>query len=202
MPAKNSAESQVADDSSHDETRTATQPAAAGKKPRSKVERAIVWGGILILLGVMLVELTASRAFTSDFTAAQEALGNGPVTESDIRQLITKHSSVESNPDLTANRLVATREDKYTYGGLLKERVLYVYYGVVLPHEKEADVLDVTLERTEFFDATKKQPPGDGAATTETSVAPPTAPPTEAPPTEAPTEAASVEADADGPPAP
>lgn len=137
---------------------------ATGKRPRSKVELAIVRGGILILFVVMLVELIASRRFQSDFTAAQEALGEGPVTESDIKRLITRYSSVESNGDLKANRLVATREDTYWYRGLLKQRVLYVYYGVVLPSEKEADVLDVTVERTEFSMINRKTSAGSGPA--------------------------------------
>lgn len=161
MPQDDAAETAVSADAQPDETATNPETAASGKKPRSKVELAIVRGGILILFVVMLVELWASRSFQSDFKAAQEALGEGVVTESDIKRLITNYSSTESNGDLKANRLVATREDTYRYRGLMKQRILYVYYGVVLPNEKEADVLDVTIEPTQFFKFERKASVGE-----------------------------------------
>ena len=138
--------------------------AADGKRPRSKVELVIVRGGIVLLFVVMLAEFVASRSFKSDFAGAHEALGAGPVTESDIKRLITQYSSVESNGDLKANRLVATREDTYRYRGLLKQRVLYVYYGVVHPTEKEAEVLDITIEPTEFAKTQRKNTAANGGA--------------------------------------
>lgn len=163
MPQDDDADSAVSAPAQPDMTAGTQKKAASGKRQRSKVELAIVRGGILILFVVMLLELLASRSFQADFAAAQGALGEGPVTESDIKRLITNHSSVESNGNLTGNRLVATREDTYRYRGLLKQRVLYVYYGVVLPTDTEADVLDVTIEPTEFMRIERKSSAGAGA---------------------------------------
>lgn len=164
MPQDDAAETAVSADAQPDETAMNPKTVASGKKRRSKVELAIVRGGILILFVVMLMELTASRSFHSDFTAAQDALGAGPVTESDIKRLITNYTSVESKTDLTANQLVASREDTYRYRGLLKQRILYVYYGVVLSMEKEAEVLDVTTEPTQFSKVERKAPVGEKPA--------------------------------------
>ena len=164
MNQNDAAFSAVSADAQPDMTAGTQTTATDGKRPRSKVELAIVRGGIVLLFVVMLVELVVSRSFQSDFAAAHEALGAGPVTESDIKRLITQYSSVESNGDLKANRLVATREDTYRYRGLLKQRVLYVYYGVVHPTEKEAEVLDITVEPTEFATTERRNTAGSEAA--------------------------------------
>ncbi|MEZ6063941.1 MAG: hypothetical protein R3C19_26650 [Planctomycetaceae bacterium] len=189
MARKQAAEETAPADASVVEASTTGTVPAKEKKPRHPVERVIVRGGILVLFGVMLIELMASRSFNSDFTAVHEALGEGTVTESDIKRLVTRYSSVKSRPDLKANRLVATREDAYSYRGLLKRRVMYVYYGVVLRGEAEAEVLDATVEPTEFFEfkpkpgtspAAANGQPADAAAAAAPTL-PPVQPPVETP---------------------
>jgi len=181
MTKRDSSEAKPSTESHSGATPPVDEAPAGEKKPRSSVERIVVRSGIIILFVVMVVELFASRSFNADLAAAQEALGSGPVTESDIQQLITNHSAVESKDDLTANALVASREDKYSYRGLLKQRKLYVYYGVVLKGEKEAEVLDVVTEPTEFFNIKRGPAVAGGSGQPAAGTAPPTAPPTSPP---------------------
>jgi hypothetical protein len=139
-----------------------TDTPVANRKTRSPVERRIVRGVIAVLVLVMLIELYAYFSFQSDYAAIAEARDTDTITESDVRRLVTRYSSVESDPNLTANELVATREDSYRYWGLLKRRTLYVYYGVVVAGETEAEVLDVRPDRAEFAPVGTRRPTAPG----------------------------------------
>jgi len=182
MTGKDAAQSSAAEpvDAVH-QVPTMDTPAAK-RTVRSPVERRIVRGVIAVLVVIMLVELYAYYSFRSDYTAIAEARDADTVTESDVRRLITRYSSVESDPNLTANELVATREDIYRYWGLLKRRTLYVYYGVVVAGEKEAEVLDVRPDRVEIAEVGNRRPiaprPFDWSAMNDAPPATPTDPST------------------------
>lgn len=154
------------------------QTPAANAKVRSPVERRIVRSVIALLLVVMVLELFAYFSFRSDYMAVAEARNTDTITESDVRRLLTRYSSIESNANLTANELVATREDIYRYWGLLKRRTLYVYYGVMVAGETEPEVLDVRLERADFADVGTRPPraagPGNGPEINGAPIAPAT----------------------------
>jgi hypothetical protein len=122
------------------------------KNPRSPVERAVVWGVILIGLVVLMVELRATYSLAADRDALLAAIDRSPtsVTESEAEKLITRYSQRESQSGLHANVLAASRVDTYKYGGLLKKRVLYVYYGLKR-RGHEQDVLEVTETPIRFY---------------------------------------------------
>ncbi|MSR56414.1 MAG: hypothetical protein EXS05_01920 [Planctomycetaceae bacterium] len=119
----------------------APAPAPATRKPRSPVERAIVWGVILLLLIVVLIEWRGSSGIKSDADAAHAAMEKstkGYLTESELNQLVTRYSHRESQTGLTANEIAASRVDTFTYSGLLKKRMLYIYFGLPRAgHEQE-----------------------------------------------------------------
>ena len=134
------------------EEKASGTPAAPVKK-RSPVERAIVWGFIGVLGFVTLFEGLAAYNFKRDLSAVETALGEDAVTESELKQLVKRADKVESNPELTANELGASRIDTHTYSGMLglfKDRFLYVYYGVVV-NDEEAEVINVTQEPVRLY---------------------------------------------------
>ena len=132
------------------------------KKRRSSVERAVVWTVIAVLLVLVLVELRHARIFDSCLTAGVDAVNQKvSVSEAEIKTMITGYSEVEEKKDLPMNQLSASREEKYTYPGLFKDRFIYVYYGVVRDNEP-ADVLAVLPEAIQFF--SKEEFMGLGAA--------------------------------------
>lgn len=128
-----------------------TMPAPA-KKSRSPIERAVVWGVIFIGLAVVLIELRATYSLAADRDALLAAIDRSPtsVTESGAEKLITHYSQRESQSGLKANVLAASRVDTYKYGGLLKKRILYVYFGLKR-RGHEQDVLEVTETPIRFY---------------------------------------------------
>lgn len=155
-----SAETTTAMSSAHDAHRdvaqtetTATEPT---KKPRSAVERVVVWGLITVLAVITGIEYWSRSAFTSDYNAIVSAIeksdeSNAAVTEADVKQLLTRFISHDSEANLAPNDLAANRVDTYTYPGFLKgSPVLYVYYGV--PQEGETtEVIKATTEQAGFI---------------------------------------------------
>jgi len=122
------------------------------KKSRSPVERAIVWGVILVGLAVLIVEGRASYSLSADRDGLLAAIDKSstPVTESQAEKLVTRFSHRESQTGLKPNVLAAPRVDIYAYTGLLKQRILYVYYGLKRPgHEQE--VIEVTETPIRFY---------------------------------------------------
>lgn len=126
--------------------------AAGAKKRRSPVERAVVWG-LMVALGIaVLIEGRASLAFKSSYERLQARLDeaeqqDAAVTESDVKALVTGYSGEPVvNEHLQPNLFNARREDVYTFAGLIKTHLLYVYYGVQRPG-KEREVLHVSLEK-------------------------------------------------------
>ena len=122
------------------------------KKPRSRVERIVVWSLISILAIVAGLEYWFGSAFTSDYNGILAAIeesneGDTNVTEAEVKQVLTKYSSYESQSNLKPNNLAASRVDTYTYRGFLKgPGVLYVYYGVPEPGDT-TEVIKATTEQ-------------------------------------------------------
>jgi hypothetical protein len=131
---------------------SSSSAAAGGKKPRSPVERAIVWGLIIVLGIVVLFEGRASFAFRNAFNKLQSRLDEAesqddPMTESDVKAIVTGYSGEPVvNERLEPNLLNAKREDLYIFKGLIKNYPLYVYYGVQIPG-KEREVLSALQEK-------------------------------------------------------
>ena len=104
-------------------------------KKRSPVERAIVWGGILILVGLVIYEYRPRSAYDGSL----ERLGNAydeadatdkPLTPDRVEELMAGYVDLEVNDKLATNRQTATREEKYIFKSLLGgTREVYVYYG-------------------------------------------------------------------------
>ncbi len=91
-------------------------------KTRSPVERAIVWGVILVLLGVVLIEYRSKSGIDADKKALEEAQETSDaVTESRVKSLVNHASSHISRSDLTMNSLSASQEDIFAYGGNSEE---------------------------------------------------------------------------------
>ncbi|MEZ5940425.1 MAG: hypothetical protein R3C18_03470 [Planctomycetaceae bacterium] len=49
-----------------------SQPKSSEAKPRNPIERVLVWGGICLLLGIVLVEFLAKRGYDSTYAALTE----------------------------------------------------------------------------------------------------------------------------------
>ncbi len=121
-------------------------------KTRSPVERAIVWGVILVLLGVVLIEYRATSGMNADRESLIDAQEKTTaVTESQVKSLVTHFSGHSSRSGLTMNSLSASQEDIYSYWGILKQRRLYVYFGVKKREEEERELLAVQEEPATFM---------------------------------------------------
>ncbi|MBL8852302.1 MAG: hypothetical protein JNG89_21700 [Planctomycetaceae bacterium] len=135
------------------------QVPAAGRKPRSKAERVVVWGVIAVGLALIATEGMPRLRYTLDFNAlegavAQQDSTDRGVVESQAKELVTHYSSVDSQTGLRSNELASPRVDAYTYNGLLSKRTIYVYYGHTLKGE-EPEVLAVLREPVAFVEATE-----------------------------------------------
>lgn len=124
------------------------EPAVAPKR-RSPIERILVWGLIAGLLSVVALEgrswwgfMSAYRPIVSQLHE-RDAVG-GSLKEADVQQAV--RGMVPEQERIYGILRRADREDTYVWPGLIKDRTMYVYYGV----GKDPDVLFVT---------TVKEPP-------------------------------------------
>jgi hypothetical protein len=142
-------------------------PAAAPspRKPRSPVERAIVWGGILILLALVGVEYTGYRAQQSALTEIRGRMESGDSQGKTVRaadvKVITGREPVHVE-DVTAKNLAtnAKRVEVYRWFTLspVMKRELWVYYGIGgIGEGEEPDVINVSTG--EDADEYKNGPP-------------------------------------------
>ena len=142
---------------------TDTARASSPKKQRSAAERIIVRVLILALAGVAIVEYRAWRSLEADRKALLSAMDEstkGYVTESEVKALATRYSDLSTETGLKANLLSASRVDTYRYSGLLKNRVLYLYYG--LPRRgHEQELLEVTETPVVFYPPPRVPPPSE-----------------------------------------
>jgi len=129
----------------------ATSPAPAdappAKPPRSKVERAIVWGGIGLLLLVVLLEGMSYLSFQRAHGALMGELQKAETTDYRITAAKVKEIIGDREPDYSgkAKAIVGEEQyDLYVYKGLLKKRHLCVHYGVAARGGEEPEVIEVT----------------------------------------------------------
>ncbi len=112
---------------------TPSPNAPEAQKTRSPVERALVWGLILVLVLVVLFEFKAKRNFDNSLNALNEAFqdadqNNKFLTASQVDEIVSGHSSVNTDK-LGANRFLADRQDTYTFKGLIKTHTIYIAYA-------------------------------------------------------------------------
>ena len=127
----------------------ATPEPAVAPKRRSRVERTIVWGLIAGLLFVVAAEGRSWLGFMLAYRPIVAQLherdsSGGSLKEADVQRMVgNRKPARESIHGILRH---ADREDAYVWPGLIKDRTMYVYYGV----GKDPDVLFVT---------TVKEPP-------------------------------------------
>jgi hypothetical protein len=122
-------------------------PADVPKPQRSKVERAIVWGGIGILGIVVLFEGLSYLSFRSAHAALLSELQKAETTDYRITAAKVKEIVGDRTPDISKKIKAVVGEeqyDVYIYKGLLKERPLCVHYGVAAQGGEEPEVIEVT----------------------------------------------------------
>lgn len=80
---------------------TSENPTPPGKKPRSPVERVIVWGGIAILLGVLAFEARQKYSYDPTVSRLRKALTEDTekyMKLSEVRQMIAGSPTWEQTP--------------------------------------------------------------------------------------------------------
>lgn len=97
------------------------------KSRRSIIERVIVWGGIAVLLLILVVEFrshsrwdSTQRKLLTEFKKVEDA--NQHLTEEDVNQLLNGRTPDASKSDHLE------RFDVYYFPGVLKRRLLCVHY--------------------------------------------------------------------------
>lgn len=135
-------------------TETPVSPPAAPRKPRSTFERAIVWGGILILLAIVGFEYTAKNAHLETMSRLQDQIHAIESTPPDLKAADFKASHVREMVDGKIPRVENVASRLLVNGGKqveiyrwfsinpLRPREIFVYYG----HGNDPDVLCITSE--------------------------------------------------------
>lgn len=144
-----------------------TTPAPV-KPARSPVERVIVWGVIVLGLGIIGVEASSHLAHASALGKLQSRVKQNSetdigMTKKDVDQILGPQVPISEKLNPMATSMGASRVDIYTYKGLLKERKLYVYYGIAgKKAEQEAEVMEVgSVPSESFAEALAKLPKPD-----------------------------------------
>jgi hypothetical protein len=136
-----------------------TKPAA---KPRSPVERAIVWGGIAILLGLVAVEFNWRNSHVGAYDACIAKIkateeGNNTFKRKDVEAILGSKTPTRTE-ELKGKNISngAKSVEIFTWPTLnpMSKRELYIYYG---HDEKDPDVIGVGMVEEETTD--KKFPP-------------------------------------------
>lgn len=153
-----------------------TTPAPV-KPARSPVERVIVWGVIVLGLGLIGIEASSHLAHASALGKLQSRVKENSekdvgITKKDVDLIMGSQVPVSEKLNPMATSMGASRVDIYTYKGLLRQRKLYVYYGIAgKKAEQEAEVMEVGAVPSESYaEALAKLPKPDPNAKT---VAPP-----------------------------
>jgi len=110
------------------------------KKPRSPVERAVVWGGIAILLGLLAIQANAFMSFSQTkkplLAAVRESDDTDKVvTEEMVKGMIQGNPAHETGAPEGISDVSAKRMDTYTWKGLFRSYAIKVFYGVGEPAE-------------------------------------------------------------------
>lgn len=104
--------------------------------PRSPKERAVVWGGILVLLGIMAVQAFAWVNFSRTKAPLQKAVSDSDdsehvVTEEMVKGWIRGTPALETGTPESALELPsAKRMDTYTWKGIVRDYQLKIFYGL------------------------------------------------------------------------
>ena len=120
------------------------QPVKPPKKPRSKVELAIVWGGILVLLVLVGVQGRAYLGYKQSLAPLQAAVkaadeSDKTLTKSEVQKMLKG----SYNPHAGKQEL-GMRADTYTWQGVFKSYAIKVSYGIQGKGEgAEEEVLDI-----------------------------------------------------------
>jgi hypothetical protein len=154
---------------------TGQSSAPSPAKPRSPIERAIVWGGILVLVVLVAIEFNWKRSHETALSSLlekikQDEMANTSLKAADVKAIVGER--VPRVENLSGRRLVsnAARVEIYSWPTLnmLRKRELYVYYGI--GEGDDADVIGVTdaedVETAELFSMppAKPTPPANDPA--------------------------------------
>ncbi|MBX3437941.1 MAG: hypothetical protein KF861_10655 [Planctomycetaceae bacterium] len=124
--------------------------AAPAVKSRSKIERAFVWGLITLGFVIVAVEGTSYFAFKRAHDAVQseldqaEAAGN-QITRARVTELLNNREPDESK-EVQVIGSATERYDIYVFQGLIKQRELFIHYGVAGVTD-EPEVIEVLAIR-------------------------------------------------------
>lgn len=146
------------------------QPAAAPATPtRSSTERAIVWGVIGIGLVVIAIEGWAHTTHGAAYSHLSGLVNQNKdvdksVTKADVDKVMGSRTPETQKLGPMQTGIGASRVDIYSFPGLIRERKVYVYYGIQGRQGQEADVLEVSDAPTESAEAAtqralKEHPP-------------------------------------------
>jgi hypothetical protein len=108
-------------------------PIEATKPPRTPVEKAVVWGGIAVLGGVMLFEARASFGYSNSLKTLSKKLGD------DGNDVEFKVSQVRSMLSGQPSEIVVPRETRFHRFVELKWASLFKDYRVLLQVDKSGD---------------------------------------------------------------
>ncbi len=122
------------DDFDKEETARPVTPSSKKSKSapaRSPVERAVVWGFILLLLVIVSLEFVAHLKYTKAIRAVEErqvlAEDGSPFMESEFYQLLGGKQPTEKQ-EITHPVHRRCRQEIYQWNGPLRKRTLTVYF--------------------------------------------------------------------------
>src|SRR5579872_4283099 len=121
------------------------QPNIKGPKPRHPLERALVWGGILVLLALVIVEYVSRRSYAQVFDAltkkvedVDKAEGNVAIYGADVQAAVGDKKPARVEDLVASNKMLASgavRLEVYSWFTLnpFHSRDIFVYYGITHP---------------------------------------------------------------------
>lgn len=106
----------------------ASQSGNAGKKPRSPVERIIVWGAIIVLLGVVAVEARARKGYEWTLNALQKQLAKDEGADAEPLLVKDIDKYVVGWPRRTESEEGSYHKITLTWGGLFRSHGIDLTY--------------------------------------------------------------------------
>jgi hypothetical protein len=95
------------------------------KKPRSPVERMIVWGGIAVLLILVLVELRAQQGYSTTVTKLQDLTGEDGVDE---LLLADAEATLSWSPTVTTEETNTAINYRYNWESVFKNGQFVLHF--------------------------------------------------------------------------
>jgi hypothetical protein len=133
---------------------TSSTPAPV-KPARSPIERAIVWGVIAIGLLVVIFEAQAHFAHGAALQKLQSQITENETKDAfmikkDVDKVVGSKTPESQKLQPLETPFSASRVDIYIYPGLLRQRKMFVYYGIAgRIKDQEAEVLAVLADPSE-----------------------------------------------------